>query len=207
VTEHGYSAADITVLSMADAVRKRPGMYFEVGPGDPRLATNVLCAVVRHAFHPPARVADSHTTRVVVEITADLAFSVTDDQAETLTSPDTPKLGYEKSLLTPTRWLCAAAAAVSSQTTVEIWREGQGFRQRLTGLSPSGPPAQFPAPVGSGTRVAYVLDPAFFGSAVITSDIGTLDVHGPHCADDVGPGEIVVRDHRSDNSSTEQRYV
>lgn len=207
MTEHGYGAADITVLSMAEAVRKRPGMYFGVGPGDPGLATKVLCAVVRHAFHPAARVADSHTTRVVVDITADLVFSVTDDQAETLTSQDTPRLGYENSLLTPARWLSAAAAAVSSQTTVEVWRYGRGFRQQLAGMSPSAPPARFPAPVGTGTRVAYVLDPAFFGSAVITTDIATLDVHGPHCADADGPGEITVRDHRSDNRSTEHRYV
>jgi len=131
MTEHGYSAADITVLSMVDAVRKRPGMYFGVGPGDPRLATKVLGAVVTHAFHPATRVADRHTPHVVVEITADLAFSVTDDQAETLTGEDMPRCGYENSLLTPDRWLAAAAAAVSSQTTVEIWRDDRGFRQQL----------------------------------------------------------------------------
>jgi DNA gyrase/topoisomerase IV subunit B len=199
VTEHRYSAADITVLSMADAVRKRPGMYFGVGRGDPRLATQVLCAVVGHAFHPAAGVADSHTPHVVADITADLAFSVTDDLAETLTGQDMPRLGYESSLLTPDRWSSAAAAAVSSQSTVEVWRDGQGFRQKLVNFRPIEPPRRFSAPAGAGTRVAYVLDPAYFGSAVIATDLAALDVHGPYCTDAVGPGEVVVRDHRNDN--------
>ncbi len=182
-------------------------MYFGVGPGDRRLATKVVCAVACHAFHPAARVAGSHVPHVVVDITADLVFSVTDDQAETLTGQDVPRLGYENSLLTADRWLSAAAAAVSSQTHVEVWRDGQGFRQALAGLQPSEPPARFLAPAGAGTRVAYVLDPAFFGPAVITNDIAALDVHGPYCADAVGPGEVVVRDHRNGIRSAEHRYV
>jgi hypothetical protein len=100
VTEQGYSAANITVLTMADSVRKRPGMYFGVGRGDPRLATEVLSAVVGHAFHPAAKVAASHSPHVVADITADLTFAVTDDQADTLTGPGAPRLGYEGSLLT-----------------------------------------------------------------------------------------------------------
>jgi hypothetical protein len=56
-----YSAADITVLEFDEAVRKRPGMYFGVGPTDPRLATRVLSAVVGGTFHPPAKVAPVHS--------------------------------------------------------------------------------------------------------------------------------------------------
>ena len=207
MTEHGYSAADITVLTMADAVRKRPGMYFGVGRGDPRLATEVLCAVVGHAFHPAAKVAARHTPHVVAEITADLAFAVTDDQADTLTGTGVPQLGYEGSLLTADRWSSAAAAAVSSRAVVEVWRAGQGFRQTLVGLRPVEPPAEFDAPAGAGTRVVFILDPAYFGSSVITSDIAALDVHGPYCAEAVGSGEVIVRDHRSANGSVERRYA
>jgi DNA gyrase/topoisomerase IV subunit B len=207
VTEHGYSAADITVLTMADAVRKRPGMYFGVGRGDPHLATAVLCAVVGHAFHPAAKVAASHTPHVVAEITADLAFAVTDDQADTLTGTGVPRLGYEGSLLTADRWSSAAAAAVSSRAVVEVWRAGQGFRQTLAGLRPVEPPAEFDAPAGAGTRVVFILDPAFLGSSVITTDIATLDVHGPYCTEAAGSGEVIVRDHRRANGLAERRYA
>ncbi|MFD0205275.1 MULTISPECIES: hypothetical protein [Saccharothrix] len=40
--EHGYSAADITVLEFHDAVRRQPGLYFGPGRDDPRPATVVL---------------------------------------------------------------------------------------------------------------------------------------------------------------------
>jgi hypothetical protein len=205
--DHGYSAADITVLTMADSVRKWPGMYFGVGPGDPRLATRVLCAVMGHAFHPAAKVAASHTPHVVVDIIANLAFAVTDDQADTLAGPGLPRLGYEGSLLTADRWSSAAAAAVSSRTVVEVWRAGRGFRQTLVGLRPVEPPAEFDAPVGAGARAAFTLDPGFFGSSVITTDIATLDVHGPYCTEAAGSGEVVIRDHRSANGSADIRYV
>jgi DNA gyrase/topoisomerase IV subunit B len=207
MTEHDYSSANITVLTTADSVRERPGMYFGVGRGNPDLATQVLCAVVGHAFHPATAVAVCHTPHVVVDITADLAFAVTDDQADTLIGDDSPRLGYEGSLLTPNRLSSAAAAAVSSQTLIEVWRDGQGFRQTLIGLRPVEPPAPFSAPPGAGTRATFVLDPAFFGSATITTDIAALDVHGPDCADAGGPGEIILRDHRGTNRSAEHRYT
>jgi DNA gyrase/topoisomerase IV subunit B len=192
---------------MADSVRMRPGMYFGVGRGDPRLATEVLCVVVGHAFHPAARVAASHTPHVVADITADLAFAVTDDQADTLTGPGVPRLGYEGSLLTAERWASAAAAAVSSQAVVEVWRAGRGFRQTLVGLRPVEPPAKFDAPSDAGTRVVFTLDAAFFGSSVITTDIAALDVHSPYCAEAAGLGEVIVRDHRTANGSTERRIA
>jgi hypothetical protein len=143
--------------------------------------------VVGHAFHPATKVAVCHTPYVIVDITADLAFAVTDDQADTLTGHGPPELGYEGSLLTPNRLSSAAAAAVSSRTGVEVWRDGRGFRQTLVGLRPVEPPAEFAALAGAGTRVAFVFDPAFFGSATITNDIATLDFHGPDCADAGGP--------------------
>ncbi|SNY44938.1 hypothetical protein [Paractinoplanes atraurantiacus] len=191
MTDHHYSAADLTVLSMTDAVRRRPGMFFAPGPD---LATRVLCTVIGHAFHPAATVAAAHTPRVVADITAGLAFSVTDDQAAA--DPDRPRLGYDGTLLTPERWSYAAAVAVSTHTSVETWRDGRGFRQSLTGLHPLKPPEPLTAPAGAGTRVAYVLDPAFFGPAAITADLAALDVHGPRRTAPSGPGEVLIRDHR-----------
>lgn len=182
-------------------------MYFGVGPGDPSLATRVLCTVVGHAFHPATKVAASHAAHVVADITADLAFAVTDDQADLPTGQGMPRLGYEKSLLTPDRWSSAAAAAVSTRTSVEVWRDGRGFRQTLVGLRPVEPPRAFSAPTGAGTRVEYVLDPDFFGTASITTALADLDIHGPDCRDAVGLGEVVVRDHRTQGGPAEYRYT
>lgn len=64
----------------------------------------------------------------------------------------------------------------------------------------------FPAPVGAGTRVAYLLDTAYFGSAVITADIAGIDVHGPYCTDRARPGTVLIHDRRDPNRSTERRY-
>lgn len=207
VTEHDYSLADITMVEFDDSVRGRPGMYFGAIRADPRLPTWVPRTVVAHALHPATRVAASHVPNVVAEVTADLAFWVTDDQAETLADLGLPPLGYYGSLLTPVRWASAAAAAVSSQTTVEIWRDGRGLRQRLVGARPVEPPMPFAAPAGAGTRVAYLLDAAYFGSAVVTADLASLDVHGPHCTDSAGPGTVLIHDRRNPDRPTEHQYA
>ncbi|RBJ08187.1 hypothetical protein DRA43_06880 [Micromonospora provocatoris] len=203
--ESDYSLATMTVVQFDAFVRKRPAMYFGVGRQDPRLATRVLCAVVGHAFHPATRIAASHTPHVLAEITADLAFSVADDQADLLTGQGVPKLGYYDSLLTTDRLSSAAAAAVSAQTVVEVWRDGRAFRQTLIGLQPVAPPAEFPAPADAGTRVAYVLDAGYFGSAAITTHLASLDVHGPHCTSTTASGTVVIRDHRDRSRPNEYR--
>jgi DNA gyrase/topoisomerase IV subunit B len=205
VHEDDYSIPDITVLEFDDAVRRWPGMYFGVGKEDPRLVTRIFCAVVDHAFHPAAAVAARHTPVVVAEITADLAFSVTDDQADTMAGGDAPRLGYYGSLLTTSRWMSAAAAAVSSRTTVEVWRDGLAFRQTLMGMQPLEPPEEFTAPAGAGTRVTYVLDPAYIGPALITTDVANLDLHGPGCSGITGSGRVEIRDLRSQPLNEHER--
>jgi hypothetical protein len=84
-------------------------MYFGAGRGDPRMATSLLGTIVGHAYHPATKAAASHVPNVVATVTADLAFSVTEDQAETLAEQDLPQLGHYDSLLTPVRWSSAAA--------------------------------------------------------------------------------------------------
>jgi hypothetical protein len=201
-----YSRTDITVLEFDHSVRKMPDMYFGAARTDPRLATEVLCAVLRHALHPATKVAPVHTPYVTAEISADLAFSVTDDQAHVLTDEGGPRPGYYGSLLTTDRWLSAAAAALSSLTTVEIWRDGQGFRQELIGVRPVEPPVKFSAPAGTGTRVAYILDTGYFGpAAAITTEITNLDVHGPYCTEPTGRGYVTIRDFRRRNRPAEHR--
>ncbi|MEE3918296.1 hypothetical protein V2I01_05765 [Micromonospora sp. BRA006-A] len=205
MTEPDYSLAKIRVMEFDDSVRERPGMYFGVGRHDPCLATRVLLRGRRTRVSSGSHCRREPHPDVVAEITADLTFSVTDDQTDVLTGRGTPKLGYYGSLLTSERWSSAAAAAVSSQTTVEVWRHGHGFRQRLVGLRPVEPPAEFSAPVGAGTRVAFVLDPAYFGSAAITTDIASLDVHGPACTNTTGSGKVVIRDRRGRSRPNEYR--
>ncbi|SCF36189.1 hypothetical protein GA0074696_4856 [Micromonospora purpureochromogenes] len=51
-----YSRTDITVLEFDGSVR------------NPRLATEVLCAVLRHALHPAIKVAPIHTPYVTAQI-------------------------------------------------------------------------------------------------------------------------------------------
>jgi DNA gyrase/topoisomerase IV subunit B len=211
VTEYGYcepgGPGALRVLTLAEAVRLRPGMYFGVGLGDPGLASSVLCAVVSHAVQLAAKVAAGHPAHVVADVTADLAFTVTDDHADLPTGQDVPWHGVKESLLTDDRWVSAAAAAVSSQSIVEVWRDGRGFRQTLVGLRPVGPAQAFSAPTEVGTRVAHILDPDFFGSAIITTDLADLDLHGPHCVDAVDLGGVLIRDHRSQGRPAEYRYT
>ncbi len=188
-----YSAADIRVLDLDAAVRKWPGMYFPVD----RSPAGVLREVVDCAVHPPPRVAGSHTTEVVAEITDAYGFSVTDGLAATLTDDGGPVLGYFGSLLTPDRLTAAAAAALSVRVTVEVWRGGRGFRQELAGLRPLGPPVPFEAPAGAGTRVRYLLDADWFGPPGITAGLTARDLLGPCCGEEPGPGCVVLRDLRS----------
>ena len=154
MTTEEYSAANIKVLELDESVRKRPGMYFGFGLGDPRLPTQILTVVVCHAFHPANAVGPDHRPRVVAEVTGALTFTVTDDHAETLPDSGEPALGFRDSLLTVTRWSSAAAAALTTRTVVEIWRDGRGLRQELAGAQPLSPPVPFVPSAGSGSRVA-----------------------------------------------------
>ncbi|MFE3645516.1 hypothetical protein ACFXOM_31850 [Streptomyces sp. NPDC059169] len=204
MAENTYDAAEIQVLEFDDGVRARPGMYFGVAQEDPRLATQVLSRVVGHALHPASGVAPSHSLWVIVEISADLAFSVADDHAGPLDEQGRPRLGYYGSILGGERWL-SAAAAVSSRAVVEVWREGRGFRQELLRLRPAAAPEEFQAPPDCGTRVSFELDPAYFSCSAITRDLGSLDLHGPDCAERAGPGYVTFRDHRDGGAGAECR--
>ncbi|MFB6393559.1 hypothetical protein [Polymorphospora lycopeni] len=172
-------------------------MYFGAGRGSPDLATRVLSSVLAHALHPATRVAAPHTPHATAEITGDLAFVVTDDQADALDESGSVRLGYNGSLLGPVRWISAAAAAVSSRTVVEVWRDGHGLCQELAGLHPVAEPRGIDPPPGAGTRVSFELDDAYFGPGqVIAADLASLDLHGPDCNGPAGPGHVTVTDAR-----------
>jgi hypothetical protein len=187
-----YDGAKLTVLEFDAAVRKRPAMYFGCTRQDPALATAVLRAVLIEATHPPATLAPVHAARVSVEITGDLAFTVTDDLVDSLVPS-----GYLGSLLTPARWGHAAAAALCARVSVEVWRDGRGVRQEHSGLRLVAAPVAFAAAPGAGTRVAYDLDPDHLAAgAAVTADLASLDPCGVGCVEPGGPGDVVVRDLR-----------
>ncbi|MFF4113690.1 hypothetical protein ACFY0P_09395 [Streptomyces sp. NPDC001714] len=202
-----YSAADIQVIEFDQHVWANPTMYFGVRRGDPELATQVLCAVLGHALHPATRVAPAHTPQVEAEVHGDLKFWVADDQADALDEQSRALLGYYGSLLGPNRWNSAAAAALSTRTAIEVWRDGYGFRQELAGLRPIEQPQEIGSPTGAGTRVAFELDRAYVGAGTaLTDDLGSLDLHGLHCSDPHGPGGVVVRDLRDRSNPAEFHY-
>jgi hypothetical protein len=132
---------------------------------------------------------------------------VTHDQADFPTGQAMPRHEYRQSPQTDDSCWSAATAAVSTQTIVEVWRGGRGVRQTLVGSCPVEPAQAFSAPTGAGTRVAHILDPDFFSSAIITTDLADLDLHGPHCVDAVGLGGVLIRDHRSQGRPAEYRYT
>lgn len=185
-----YTAADITVLEFDKSVRRRPGMYFGA---DPHLATSILTAVVIASLHPGPKVAPTGPPDVTAEILDDLAFSITDNWP---TGPDGSTTGYYGSLLTPYRWIHAAAAAVSTHTTIETWRAGHALHQNLAGLRPTGPPRELDAPRGTGTKLTYRLDPSSFTPSTLNTP--TLDLHAEGCCDLLG--QFRLRDRRPTTS-------
>ncbi|BCJ69416.1 hypothetical protein [Polymorphospora rubra] len=194
---NGYSTDGIEVLEFDESVKRWLDMYFGTGRGSPDLATRVLSGVLAHALHPAARLAAAHTLRATAEVTGDLSFVVTDDQADALAGSGSVRLGYNGSLLGPVRWISAAAAAVSSRTVVEVWRDGRGLCQELAGLHPIAEPRDIHPPTGVGTRVSFELNNAYFGPGqVIAANLASLDLHGPDCVDPAGPGHVTVIDMR-----------
>lgn len=204
VTEHSYGGADIEVLEFDVAVRERLGMYFGVGPGNPKLPTNLICAVGGHVLHPAARVAGAHTLHGLLEITSDSSFTISMDQVHTWEAPGAPALGYFGSLLGSEWWLLAAAAAVSGQVSVEMWSARRGLRQAHAGVRPHTAPQEFHPPQGSGTSVSFAFDPAYVGPHfALPADLEGLDLHGPDCLEPAGSGHVLIRDLRNRQAARE----
>ncbi|MGW3245654.1 hypothetical protein [Streptomyces sp. NPDC001070] len=194
---HSYDPSRIVLLEFDAAVRARPGMYFRHGRGDRRLPTSVLCAVTGHVLHPATAVAAVHSLSALVEITGDLAFTVTFDEPHSWEGHEGLATGHFGALPGP-EWLYpAAAAALSTRAVAEVWRGGRGFRQELRGIRPCSVPREYAAPAGSGTRWEFVLDADYFGQdASLAAEPGRLDPCGPDCAEPAGPGYVLVRDLR-----------
>ncbi|MCC9311603.1 hypothetical protein LN042_31835 [Kitasatospora sp. RB6PN24] len=206
MTESPYSAADIKVLEYDEVFRQRPGMFFGVGPEHPELATRVLCQVLAHELHPAAAVAPNHALVASADVLSDLAFSVTVNQAAPLANSGGRPFAQHAALLGH-RWVAIGAAALSSHAVIERWADGQGLRQELTSLRRAASPYSFEPPAGQGMRMTFELDPEYFGpTAAITSDLGSLGLHGPDCGEPAGPGFVEVRDRRATDGMSVARY-
>jgi DNA gyrase/topoisomerase IV subunit B len=196
-----YTAADITMLSFEEAVRKRTGMYFRVAPDSPDLPANILGGAIDDALHP---VGGGHCT-VEVEVTGNLRFTVTDDQPLSLDGAGEPEPGFYGSLLGKRRWALAAAAAFSSRTLIEVRVGGRGWRQELSGTVPARL-EPFAAPgEADGTRVTFELDAACLApGAVIPASLEHLRAWAVGCATCPGPlraDALTIRDRRSPQPS------
>lgn len=190
-----YSAADITVLSFEEAVRKRPGMYFAAEPDSPDLPTSILQGVINDALHA----AGGGHRPVDVEIAADLSFTVTDDQALDLDDLGEPKPGFYGSLIGKSRWALAAAAALSTSTLIEVRAGGRGWRQELAETAPVPPETFTASGQADGTRIAFDLDPAFLApGAVISTSPERLRPRVPGCETCASGqrGTLTIRDRR-----------
>lgn len=197
--ERRYSAANLTVMSWDEVVRKRPGMYFGVGRENSELPTRIVVALVVDALHLRE---GEHGPRVSVEIVGDLRFRVGDDQVRETDGRGVPRLDQVGSLVDRWRWVRGAATALCARTVVEVWVGGRGFRQELAGMRPLAAPREVASGVvgGSvrdGTLVTYELDPSYFGpGAVVAGSLEGFDVHGEWCAGQPGGGSVVVTDLR-----------
>ncbi|MEU7857844.1 hypothetical protein [Nonomuraea sp. NPDC049141] len=195
MANHEYTAADITVIEFDESVRKRPGMYFRVGLDNPRLPTEILSTVASHILHPTAGVAESHTLSGLIEVLGDLRLRVTLDEPPAW--QDTPALGYYDSLLGFNWWSLATVAALCERTSVEMWRDGQGFRQELAGIRPLAAVERFDPYPGSGMRVTFMLDVGILlPEAAFPAEFEGIDMHGEYCTQEPGPGYVTIRDHR-----------
>jgi DNA gyrase/topoisomerase IV subunit B len=192
-----YTAADLTVLSLEEAVRKRAGMYFPAEPGSLGLLTGILQGVIGDALHAD----DGGHRPVDVEITAGLRFTVTDNQPLDLDDPGAPKPGFYGSLISMNRRVLAAAAALSTHTLIEVRAGGRGWRQELTGTTPGRPEPFTTSGQADGTRITFDLDPAFLApDAAISTSPEHLRARRPGCeacASAQRDESLTIRDRRT----------
>ncbi|MEU4469391.1 hypothetical protein AB0G20_37830 [Streptomyces sp. NPDC024017] len=154
-----YTADQLRVIAFEEHVRARPAMYFRVERDSAELPTEVLQRVVWDAMHHR----DGTHGQVSVEITSDLSFTVEDERTHSADEWGRPLPGFYGSLLDKDRWAPAAAAALSVRTVIEVWLDGQGYRQELAGAVPADLWEECPAPRPYGTRTTFHLDPSYVG--------------------------------------------
>ncbi|MFF5960856.1 ATP-binding protein [Streptomyces luteogriseus] len=187
------TADQFRVIAFEEHVRARPALYFCVERGSPELPTEVLQRVVWDALHRR----DGTHGQISVEITADLSFTVEDDQIHSADRRRRPLPGFYESLLDKDRWAPAAAAALSVRTVIEVWLNSHGYRQELAGAAPTGAWEERLAPRPYGTRTTFHLDPSYFGPGeAIAWALRPEELHGEACKARPSPATFPVHDLR-----------
>lgn len=200
------SSHPLRILTLPEAVRRRPGMYFGVPREDPA----VMAAVARTAAMEPFQLAGNPPVRVRLTIESGTSFTLEDDLPPLTGADGRPEPGFYGSLIDSRRGLLAAAAAVSVQTTIEVraggraWRtglaSGQQMRDRdVTGYPGEDEPAlplhQHRTSAPDGTKATLTLDTSWFPpGACLPADASEI-APGP----DAGPlpGTLTIIDRRS----------
>lgn len=153
-----YSAYSTKVVSLVEAVRRRPGMYFGLSREDPRL----MAAVARLAAMEPFTLAKHAPVQVTLTVESDISFTVEDDLPPLAGTDGRPRPGIDDSLIDRRRWELAAIAALSTHVTIEVRTSGRAWRQEFAyPESPSAIREHRPSET-IGTRATFTLDSAYF---------------------------------------------
>ena len=173
-----YSASSIQVLTFREAVRRRPWMYFGLGPADPRFVVLVVQCAASAPFLWELRAEGVGPVAAKLLVEADLRFTLSFNALPPGIDPDAPCAGGGS--LVRTLWSLSAAAAVSTLTTVTVSTRGRRWEQHLTEAEPVPAPRNGGACDDTGTRATFDLDPDFFApgtkiprtAAELTADLG-----------------------------------
>ena len=193
-----YSASSIQVLTFEEAVRRRPGMYFGLGQGDPRLVVAVVQRAVSAPFLWELR-AGVGPVAVNALVEADLRFTLSFNGLPPGIDPDAPGAGGGSLIRQP--WQLSATAAVSTRTTVTPSTGSRRWEQHLTGGESVSASRDCGACDEVGTRATFDLDPDFFAAgakiprsaAELTADLGFSGEI------DLSTWNLVITDLRSTN--------
>jgi DNA gyrase subunit B len=176
---HAYDAAQITVLSGVEAVRKRPAMY--IGSTDSAGLNHLACELVENAVDEFLAGACSTIT---VELLEDGSCVVTDDgrgiPVSLHPSESRPTLELLLTRLHSGGKFSGQAYrysgglhgigltcvnALSELLMVEVWRDGRHYIQQYSHGNPASPlREEASASAHSGTRIRIKPDPLIFGT-------------------------------------------
>jgi DNA gyrase/topoisomerase IV subunit B len=194
-------ARKIEVLTFAEAVRRRPHMYF----GTDDRGSELAAAVVRQAAADAMNTPESTPAVAELLIHSDLRFTINDNIPilySDVIQPPVPYWHWSKELINSScRPGLAAAAALSSLAVVQVSSAGRSWRQEfISGTARAAPEDEGPAD-SPGTRVTFELDAAYFkaGTAIPrdTAELRAARYPWPRRPSQPLAGTLTITDLRS----------